>query len=974
MKKRILFFAFALPFFAAAQGEKNDGWLIPFSAKNGKIGFVNEAGKMVIEPQFDSPADPFRPGELSASAKKNGQTVRVFRSGLTLENPHLELNRSIPVVDFGLDDRPIDTVRVLVATGKGSALILLDLASGRTLESVNRSYLNLPDWAKIGSEYAEGYGTEFRMRQGAGRVFRADGRVNFFDKSLRPLFSTDFAAGCVADERFFIVAEAENRFGIGDRNGKIVLAPNWKKLEPSGRSGLFLANRPENEYQPLGSAGLIDASGKIVIDTVHNWIKTVPGGRFFVVRKGSLEGVFDFEGREILPVEARRITIFHLETIAFEGPDRKWNLLDRSGRRVLEAGADRIDIRPFFETPHFLVQKGETTAVLDTAFRTIFEEKNATASIVRHTPLLFFVQKKGSQSRLVSRDGRTVFEGDLDQIENFADSKSPFLMLKKDTVRAIVATDGKVILPFEFSAVSIEMRSKDTLFWGKPLGSKLFFAHDRTGKKVSAGHASPNSRAIGAIAEIHQLPNGKGRAVVLFNGERRVLPDSLRDCQSVGDARFGADRAIIAFGKQGEKSPRAVLNERFESILPAGFAMPEKTVGERTVDRLRETGLVVVQKLAQNAPPPAPKPVPPPRPKPVEKPVESVQEIGQKAEAPPEIEQMASKMSGFGSGDPRSGEPDFSKKTASGVVDLDGKWLVGPTDGRDFLPLSPFLIAEFPAGAGSANHSFCEKGIQLHVVAGPEKGKTIDANWLGRDGFDEKTKTMKVGRVRKGTTRQAEYAYFDEKGRAVTDWIFENGPDFLGPKNLVHIWQKDGTVATRHAVIDAGGKVIFELGEWITDDPPRDRGGDDIWAFLTIKARKMGQNLPQGLMDTTGRVLFEPRFFDIWVNRDERFLIAKNEAGKGIIASLEGQVLHVFENGSGRISTQKMGEKSGFVAAWNDRETVILAPENRVAHRFSLPVDGASVDQNLREKFIALRDGERRIWADFRTGQVFAEK
>lgn len=968
MKILNLFFALALPFFAVAQTPKNDGWLIPFAAKNGKIGYVNEVGKMVIEPQFEHTADPFRPGELSVNAKKNGQTVRVFRSGHTLENPHLELGRTMPVVNFDLADRPLDTLPTLVATIKSRDIVLLDLGSGKTLQTYSARFLNLPRWAKLASEYAEGALSEFRFRGGAARLFREDGRVNFFDKNLKPIFSTDFAAGCVADERFFVVAEAENRFGIGGRAGKIVVPMVWKRLEPSGAAGLFFANRPENEYQLTGSAGLIDASGKIVIDTVHAFIKPIPGGRFFLVKKNEREGVFDLKGREILPIEAKQISIFHLETIAYEGPDRKWNLLDRRGRRVLEAGADQIDIRPFGEMPHFLVKNGETTAVLDTNFQTIFREEGAAASIVRQSPLLFFVQKKG-KNRLVARDGKPVFEGDFDQIENYSSSDRHYLFLKKDTVRAILATDGKFILPFEFSKISVEIRSKDTLFWGKPLGSKLYFAHDRTGKRTSAGFPSPNSRAIGAIAEGHELPNGRGRAVVLFNGERVVLPDSLRDCRVMADARLGAEHAIIAFGKQGEKSPRAVVNEKFESILPVGFNVPERVVDENALERISETGFVAVRKLDEHAPRPMPKPMPKPapRPKTEEAPVEI--SIDVKADEPPSpVEEMPTARSGFGTGV----EPKFSKKITSGVVDFEGKWLVGPTEGVEFLPYSPFLVAEFPAGTYSANHSFVEKGIRMHVVAGPEKGKIIEANWLGRDGFDHETKIMKVGRTRKGTTRMAEYAYFDEKGKAVTDWIFENGPDFLGPKNLVHIWEKD-VLRARQAVIDEQGKILFELGEWMTEDPPRDRGGDDKWAYLTIKARKLGENLPESLMDTTGRVLFEPRFFDLGVGRDDRFLTAKNEAGKGLIASLDGQVLHVFENVAGSILSQKLGEKTGYVAVWNDRETVILSPKNRVVQRFSMPVDRRSVDQGLREKFVALLDGQRRVFADFRTGQVFME-
>jgi hypothetical protein len=114
MLKNVLF-AFAAVFFFQKTTAQT---LLPFLAKNGKYGFADEAGKMVIAPEFEGRVEPFLEKTLSIDCKKNGESVRLFRSGLSIPNPRLELHIPRLVVDFDSHDRSLDTIAHLVAIQK----------------------------------------------------------------------------------------------------------------------------------------------------------------------------------------------------------------------------------------------------------------------------------------------------------------------------------------------------------------------------------------------------------------------------------------------------------------------------------------------------------------------------------------------------------------------------------------------------------------------------------------------------------------------------------------------------------------------------------------------------------------------------------------------------------------------------------------------------------------------------------------
>ncbi len=953
--------------------------LIPFLAQNGKFGLADERGKIVIEPQFDDNIEPFFPKTLSIDCKKNGEMVRVFRNGLVIPNPRLVLHRTMPVNNYSGNNDRIDSIGHLLAFQVGQKWQIIDLkAGGKIVETYQEDYLRLPQWAKMTTPLVTG-GTDFRFQYGAMRIFHADGSVNFLDENLREILPQYAAAGAIVDANYFIFAESKDHFGVADRNGKTVVVPVFRSLEPCGKTGFFIANKPiDGSNGRKGSCGLVNADGKIVLDTVFSDMEQVTGADLLIVRNMGKSGVFDFDGREIIPIEAEYAYRQGFGFTIIRWPNKDgMNLIDRHGKRLLEKNVAEVSIIPFPKKLFFKVKSGGWTSILDTSMTVLARDSVENLDLLEVDPLLFLVRKHRSTSSSEYSSDRTVMirngagkiwaEGKFDAVSNIKNLPFDLRMVYLNNLKGVVNSNWEEILPPIFDEIMAEYLLEDTLIWVKKKGDILFSAFDKQGKKRTDITDAPEPKresALRVIGKIQTISTGEKMATI-FDGTQIKWPDSLENQRVLASFRSEKRGAVVV--GMGSKHMTTVLDHRFRNLLPTGYGIPEYTASELVLDRFTQFGLLVVKKLRDE------KPIKPSAVPPKSEPIEPVREapIVKELDRPVDY----SMGQGVGAGNPaRKTEPIFDE--TYGVIDWEGNWVLQPKINVEYLVLSPFLIGEFPIGAKSSSHEFFEKGLRLHRVQQTEKG-VFEANWLALDRFSSKDgNNMKIGRVRSGTQRMAEYAYFDQKGKPITDWIFENGPDFLSAKNLVHIWEKD-VQKSRQAVIDANGKPLFEFGNTMTDDPPRKWSNQNM-TYMTVKECKIGENMPMGLMDSTGRLVLPLKYFDLRIFENDRFLTAKTTDGKSVLMTLEGKIIHEFAPSKSDVSMQYNGRGAkrvhiGPIAVWTEKETILIDDKGVVLRRFDLPFARHLLDNYSADRYVVLMKDKQKIWADFLSGQLFFE-
>lgn len=947
--------------------------LLPFLSQNGKYGFADEAGKIVFAPEFEGQVEPFWPNTLAINCKKNGQTIRLFRSGLQLPNPHLMMGRVLPVLNHNENNVQLDSFGHMAAVRVEQKIQIIDLRTGgKMAETYQEDFLNLPKWAKMRG-ISQANSLELRFLHGILRIYRADGRVNFLDENLREILPKDLAAGAVLDAQHLLFAEDKDRFGIMDRNGKTLVAPVFRSLEPSGHPGYFIANKQrDGSIGEKWLCGLVRADGKMVLDTIYSDIEKVRGADLLIVRKTGKTGLFDFEGREIVPIEAEYGYQQGFGFSLFKWPNGQGvQLIDPHGKRVLDGNA--AEITPYQVSDHlfFKVKKGGWTSILDTSLTVVARDSVENLDIVDTDPLLFMLRKNGRQSRLVSiRDasGKTLVDGKFDGVWT-ANWPNGLRFIYLDKLKGIVDQQFNEILPPVYEEIALEETRRDTLIWAKKKGDALFMAFSVRGQRRNDIDNAPEPRresAYSVMAKMQELPGG-GNMATMFDGTQLKWPDSLRNQQVLASFRGQTSGAIVV--GFDAKRITTVLDHRFRKLLPEGYGVPKNIAGESVLERFQQFGLLTVQKLPEVKPrvQPAKAPKLPPIKPATDAPVvisdESIEEYPIESDSPGlnDVSKDQEPMTG----------------ASCGVLDLEGNWLLEPKAEVEYLVLSPFLVAEFPVGAKSSSYQFFEKGLKLHRVQQAEKG-TIAAHWLGRDRFSrEEGNNMKIGRIRAGTARQAEYAYFDQKGNPLTDWIFENGPDHLRSKNLVHIWEK-GSLSIRQAVIDARGKLLFELGKYMTDDPPHDRNSDWNLSYLVVHERKDAENLPEGLMDSTGKLVLPLQYQELLVWENDRFLSAKTAAGTLVLMTLDGRQIHEFKSSKSGLLMQYNGRgpnntNAGPLAVWTENETILVDANNNVLRQYNLPFGRVFMPEKMADRYVVLIKNNQKVWADFRSGKVFWE-
>lgn len=211
--KKLFFTAAVALFFTAVEAQT----LIPFLGKNGKYGFANERGEVLIQPNFEGYI-PFWPAQyLSINSKQNGQPVSLLRNGMAIPGASL---MGIPVVNYatGKYEKP-DTLHHLVLLKNGKKWVFADLNTRQTNEFPFIENYQNPSWfSLVGRNY---HSLECAFDYGFCRVYKEYGRINFIGTDLKEVFPTDFLAGAIGGPGLFVVGNESQKMGIVDQTGKI---------------------------------------------------------------------------------------------------------------------------------------------------------------------------------------------------------------------------------------------------------------------------------------------------------------------------------------------------------------------------------------------------------------------------------------------------------------------------------------------------------------------------------------------------------------------------------------------------------------------------------------------------------------------------------------------------------------------------------------------------------------------------------
>lgn len=134
-----------------------------------------------------------------------------------------------------------------------------------------------------------------------------------------------------------VFSENNNKFGLKDSKGNVIVEPKYKKMVKLGDSAWIM--------QQGNKFGLIHNTGKVLVEPKYNQAERVLG-KYAKLRKGDKYGIYDEMGFEILPVEYSSIDLLY-GGMFVTSKNYMYGITDMNGMLILDNIFDDIYMPDF---------------------------------------------------------------------------------------------------------------------------------------------------------------------------------------------------------------------------------------------------------------------------------------------------------------------------------------------------------------------------------------------------------------------------------------------------------------------------------------------------------------------------------------------------------------------------------------------------------------------------------------------------
>ncbi len=273
-------------------------------ARDGRLGFVSPAGRIVVPLRYEGAARAWTEGRLWVV----GSVTQTF-SGNFIDGQGRELLQH-PAAQFA-----DDVLRVPPDFWNGKAIVEIEPgvkasvdASGNVMRGVSR-------------------------RDNTPMPHAVNGRVGFVDPAGREILPARFSDARPFDGDF-APAQSNGAWGLVDRKGEWTLPPEYEDIGPFGPRSAWVRRD--------GKWGLVDHSGKALSPFAYGsvlWLS--PSRGLFKARRDGMEELLTDTGESPLSVPVPSIDRLTDRSIVFRTEDRE-GLYDADLRRVVPARHEKI--------------------------------------------------------------------------------------------------------------------------------------------------------------------------------------------------------------------------------------------------------------------------------------------------------------------------------------------------------------------------------------------------------------------------------------------------------------------------------------------------------------------------------------------------------------------------------------------------------------------------------------------------------
>ncbi len=136
---------------------------------------------------------------------------------------------------------------------------------------------------------------------GYHKIEKENGLVNFIDTLLNEVLADDVINGAALSSTVFVVWDEHGKAGLIKRDGSFTIAPAYYSIATSGLKDVYMVTSLHGNVE--GNKGLVNAEGRILLDTIYQEIKYLQHDQFSV-SKNAAKGIVNIKQRVIVPPQA----------------------------------------------------------------------------------------------------------------------------------------------------------------------------------------------------------------------------------------------------------------------------------------------------------------------------------------------------------------------------------------------------------------------------------------------------------------------------------------------------------------------------------------------------------------------------------------------------------------------------------------------------------------------------------------------
>lgn len=516
---------------------------IPRLNKNGTYSLVTENGKMVNNEQYDH-ISPIWQGTQPALWITKDQYGCIFSNKVSISfEPNRRVSQTLkvkPVIENNKNEK--DVLKEYI--------YLVDFSKYNLFVNIKTGKY-ITDEVNPEDRYAIRAMPSFPLRNGLLKIHKNGDWVNFVDLNFKEFLPKSIKNGEMVSRDLFIAKDTmTNKFGLIDSAGKIRVPYLFEKMYLSPTRNhivVGLAFQKDTRY-PKYKYGLLDAQGKLVLDTIYAEISDF-ANTFYIIRKDNDSGVFNSFLEPVIPFGRYKIEqtndaylgqgkyLFILNLADQNRPEQNLMVLDSTGNVVLKANGTYFYIHQESKCFTLNSYNGEQS-VYSTKYGIQFSFRDSFKSIycLEGKDDTFLVRNKKEEIELHLRSGKKLRTYPYFALLSLKSIDGTYIAIKEEKY-GIIDTSGNIITPLIYDAIyDTPIKGKDQFITGFRTGNtRQYGIYDKKIKKWAIFNTEDEAILYLYPPEF-KITVGKSNqyGVIRRNGET-VIPDQYQSIKHLKD-------------------------------------------------------------------------------------------------------------------------------------------------------------------------------------------------------------------------------------------------------------------------------------------------------------------------------------------------------------------------------------------------------------------------------------------------------